>query len=209
MQRFLSVLFVAVAPMPVVAHPHIFVDTSLRIVTDENGHAIGVEVTWAYDELYSLLVLEDMGLDSDYDGVLTPAELARLDGFDMKWVQGFEGDLYARGSDGPISLVAPKSLSTRFEAGKIITRHLRPFPSAQKTFELRAYDPTFYTAYDLSAGGVSAPSGCAIDRQVADLDAAYAKVEKLMSEDDYAEDDYPKVGDAFADKVIVTCTGAS
>ena len=52
-----------------------------------------MRVTWAYDEFYSLLVLEDMRLDQDADGVLTEAEEQFLSGFDAQWVEGYNGDL--------------------------------------------------------------------------------------------------------------------
>lgn len=190
------------------AHPHIFVDTSLRIMTDEQGLAIGVEVTWVYDELYSLLILEDMGLDSDYDGILSPRELDQLHRFDMNWDPGFAGDLYATADSGPLTLMAPEPVETLFENAKIVTRHFRPFTQPQPAVVLRAYDPTFYTAYDLT-GGVQAPQGCTVHLQTADLDAAYDKVAKLMAQSDYADDDYPAVGDAFADTVTVTCADKS
>jgi ABC-type uncharacterized transport system substrate-binding protein len=195
-------------PQMAQAHPHIFVDTTLRVLTDDQGRAIGVEVTWAYDELYSLLILEDMELDSDYDGILTGEELARLHKFDMNWDAGFAGDLYATGGAGALALGAPQPVETRFENAKIVTRHIRSFAQPQQGVVLRAYDPTFYTAYDLT-GGVHAPEGCTVHRQAADLDAAYDKVAKMMDQNDYADDDYPAVGDAFADTVTVTCADGS
>ncbi len=187
------------------AHPHIFVDTALRLVTDEAGQITGVEVSWTYDELYSLLVLEDMELDDDYDGVLTEAELKTLHGFDMNWVAGFAGDLYASDGADDLALGPPQPRDTAFEDGKIVTRHYRALEAGPvPTITLRAYDPTFYTAYDLT-GGVHAPEGCnvAIDRP--DLDAAYAVVEEKLKDLPPDPDDYPAVGDLFADTVRVTC----
>lgn len=188
------------------AHPHIFVATSLSIVTDDQGRAAGVEVQWSYDDLYSLLVLEDMELDSDYDGILTPDEQAKLAGFDMNWIEGYEGDLYATGPDGAIRLSAPEPLDTRFADGKITTRHLRWFDRPQARLVLKAYDPTFYTAYDMT-GGVNAPKECQTALTVADEDAAFALVDSMMKQGDYSEDDYPEVGEAFADTITVTCLG--
>ena len=90
------------------AHPHIFVDTGLTFVTDDAGRLTGVEVLWSYDELYSLLILEDMSLDPDYDGVLTEAELAQLQGFDMQWMEGYAGDLYLTVAGQPVPLGPPE-----------------------------------------------------------------------------------------------------
>lgn len=78
---------------PLGAHPHIFVNTGLSFVVDDQNRLTHVQVTWAYDELYSLLLTEDLGVDSDYDGVLTAADTALLTGFDMQWIEGFNGDL--------------------------------------------------------------------------------------------------------------------
>ena len=77
MDRLLPALFAILLPLGAQAHPHIFVDTALALVTNAAGRPAGVEVTWRYDEFYSLLIFEDMGLDGDYDGTLTEAELAR------------------------------------------------------------------------------------------------------------------------------------
>ena len=50
---------------PLAAHPHIFVSTGLSFVLDGENRLTHVQVTWEYDELYSLLVTEDMGVDSE------------------------------------------------------------------------------------------------------------------------------------------------
>lgn len=194
---------------PLAAHPHIFVDTALRVVTDTDGRPAGIEVTWRYDELYSLMIFEEMGLDSDYDGQLTGAELARLDGFDMQWVDGFAGDLYVSGAEGEVRLDPPESRGTAVSGGRIETRHFRPFDGAvPQDFAVRAYDPTFYTAYDLT-GGVKAPGHCEVAIEKADLAAARKKVEEELDGRPETIDDYPEVGAAFADTVAIRCRPGS
>lgn len=194
------------------AHPHIFVDTALRVVMDTTGEISGIEVTWRYDELYSLLIFEDMGLDSDYDGKLTEAELKQLQGFDMQWVDGYEGDLYLSRGAAPLKLGKPQPKQTIIRDGRIETVHFRPLAAPQpgqgEALVLRAYDPTFYTAYDLT-GGVRVPEACKVEIQAADLDAAYARVEKELEGRPQETEDYPEVGDAFADTVSVRCGPAS
>ena len=125
----------------------------------------------------------------------------------MNWVEGFAGDLYASRAGRALDLGPPQPRSTGFEDGKIVTRHFRPLaggPAGAVT--LRAYDPTFYTAYDLT-GGVHAPEGCDVRIETPDLDAAYAEVEKKLEGMPPDPDDYPAVGDLFADTVVVTCAG--
>ena len=203
---FQTAAMLAAVAVPTIgaAHPHVFVDTALHVMTDDAGHITGVEVHWSYDELYSLLVLEDMELDGDYDGKLTEAELQALDGFDMQWIEGFEGDLYARNGAAPVALGAPQGRGTSFENGKITTRHFRAIEGGGDELILRAYDPTFYTAYDLT-GGVHAPEGCEVRIDRPDMDAAYAAVDEALKDMPPDPDDDPEVGDLFADTVRVTC----
>lgn len=203
---FQTAAMLAAVAVPTIgaAHPHVFVDTALHVMTDDAGHITGVEVHWSYDELYSLLVLEDMELDGDYDGKLTEAELQALDGFDLQWIEGFEGDLYARNGAAPVTLGAPQGRGTSFENGKITSRHFRAIEGGGAELILRAYDPTFYTAYDLT-GGVHAPGTCEVRIDRPDMDAAYAAVDEALKDMPPDPDDYPEVGDLFADTVRVTC----
>ncbi len=204
-RTLICALALALSPFAALSHPHIFVDTTLRLVTNASGQITGVEVTWAYDDLYSLLLLEDKQLDGDYDGKLTKAELAQLDGFDMQWVDGYMGDLYASlPAGGALDLSGPTPMGVAFNKGRITTRHLRTLPQPVDQLVLRAYDPTFYTAYDLT-GGVTAPEGCAVQVQKADIDAAQARVAEALKTMPADPDAYPEVGDAFADTVQVRC----
>lgn len=204
MMRSAAALALALLPGLAPAHPHIFVDTTLRLVTDDSGQITGVEVVWTYDELFSLLILEDMGLDTDYDGVLTSPELEQLQGFDMNWIEGYHGDLFASRDGADLSLGPPQPRSTAFDDGKITSVHFRTIAAPGEKVTLRAYDPTFYTAYDLT-GGVAAPEGCEVRINRPDLDAAYAAVEEELKDMPPDPEDYPPVGDLFADTVVVTC----
>lgn len=206
--RHLAACFLLLAT-PLQAHPHVFVETGLRLVASESGAIQGVEVTWRYDELYSLLVMEDMGLDSDFDGQLTMAELERLNGFDLQWIDGFEGDLYAQSAAGQLKLGAPQNRGTSLAAGQIVSRHYRALETAADRLSLKAFDPTYYTAYDLGLG-VDLPEGCTAKVVKADLEAARKLEAELLGDDvDDPEADYPEVGEEFADEIFVTCASGS
>ena len=198
--------FGALAASQLPAHPHVFVNTSLRLFVDEAGIATGIEVAWEYDAFYSLLIMEDLKLDDDADGLLTPEELALLDGFDLNWIEGFLGDVFVRSDGADVTLGAPEGRGASVAHGVITTRHFRAFRAPADGLELRAYDPTFYTAYSLIAAP-DVTGGCRADVEQADLDKAYTLVEELLYAlpADQAEDNYPAVGAAFADTVTISC----
>lgn len=206
LRPWLLALSFCVAPTLGQAHPHIFIETLLRPVVDENGTFKGVEVTWTYDDFYSLLLFADMGLDNDADGQLDANELNRLKGFDLNWVDGFEGDSYALSNGKPVTLGAPEARGISVENGRITSTHFRAADAPAAGLEIKIYDPTFYTAYEM-AGQVEVDGPCTASIEPADLDAAYSYVEELLyaTPSDQATDAFPKVGDRFADTVMLSC----
>ncbi|WP_299207255.1 DUF1007 family protein [uncultured Tateyamaria sp.] len=189
-------------------HPHVFVDTKLKVVVSADGTLEGVEVHWTYDEFYSLLLMADLGLDPDGDAELTDAELARLNGFDLQWIEGFEGDSYATRNGTSVALGKPSGRGVSVSDGRITSAHFRPARGPAEGVILKAYDPTFYTAYHL-IGPVAMDGPCTATIQPADLDAAYTLVEELLyaTPTAQAEESYPEVGESFADTVTLSCAG--
>jgi len=216
--RLLSLILICAVAGPAAAHPHIFVDAGLRLAVDGAGRATGVEVTWEYDELYSLFSFEDLGLDPDYDGKLTGAELAQLDGFDLHWVPGYEGDLYLETGTGagtgtgsrPVPLGKPEGRGVSVHQGRIRSVHFRPLPQPVPAagLVLRVYDPTYYTSYSVALG-VTAGQGCRAEVIPPDLDAADERLKAILAEipADQTETDFPAVGANFADTVVIRCAG--
>ncbi|WP_425092069.1 DUF1007 family protein [Tropicimonas sp. S265A] len=198
------------------AHPHIFIDAGVTLVFDEDGRLGAVRIVWAYDELYSLLIVEERGLDPDFDGKLTEAEQADLSGFDMNWIEGYEGDAYLMLDGVQIALSEPLEWDAAYEDGRIVTTHLRALPDrievAAEPAILQVYDPTYYTAYQLTLPTrmENAPESCQSQVFVPDFEAAGDRLrdalrEFMGSEDAFLEDDFPPVGEFFAEEVRVTC----
>ncbi|HZY67016.1 MAG TPA: DUF1007 family protein, partial [Devosia sp.] len=65
-----------VAPLPALAHPHIFVNAKARVTFNDAGQVVAVTNSWTFDEAYSSWAVQ--GLDTDFDGTLTRAELQPL-----------------------------------------------------------------------------------------------------------------------------------
>lgn len=194
------------------AHPHVFIDAGLRLIMEE-GRVTAVEVTWLYDGLYSLILLEDYGLDPDFDLTLTEGEVAQHLGFDLNWNGGFEGGLVLRRDGQMLEIGAPEPVSMELVGeGQMRTTHRRPVidPGGPGDLVAQAYDPEFYIAFEMIGDMVVDGAECGADLVRADLDAAYAVLEAAL--DDIggvvaAEDNFPPVGAHFADQVVFTCDG--
>lgn len=204
-QRLLGTLLV-MWPAFAAAHPHIFIETSLRLVVDDSGQLEAVEVEWVYDDLYTLLLLEEMGLDGDFDSALSDDELAKLDGFDLNWVEGYEGDTYVMRGDTVLPLGDPESLGVELRNGKLVSKHRRAMSGPADGILVQAYDPTFYTAYDV-AGRVSVSGACTAEIIAADIDRAYAALEELLfaTPQRNVDEQFPEVGQSFADQIWLSC----
>lgn len=197
---------------PALAHPHVWVDTQVEIILNDANQATGVRIGWTYDNLYSLYIIGDMGLDPDWDGELTAEEEARLSGFDMKWEPGFTGDIYVLLGEKELRLSGPQDWTARYIDGRITSTHLRLFgPAAVGAGPLiiQAYDPGYYVAYTIPFDPVlTGGSGCTADVYTPDLDAADRELQEALQEftpDVDLEMQFPAVGQAFAEEVRVTC----
>jgi ABC-type uncharacterized transport system substrate-binding protein len=197
-------------PAALTAHPHIFVDAGLTLVIEE-GRVVSVEVTWLYDELYSLILMEDYDLDADFDLALTEEEVARTLGFDLDWSYGFEGGLVMQRDGAELSLGAPEPVSMELVGdGQLRTTHRRPVVDEGGAAPLVAqvFDPEFYVAFEMTGDMAAIGSQCETTLVRADLDAAYAGLEEAIDAIGgavAAEDNFPAVGALFADRVAFDC----
>ncbi|WP_051539395.1 DUF1007 family protein [Sulfitobacter sp. 20_GPM-1509m] len=196
------------------AHPHIFIDAGLTAIVDETGRLQAIKVTWAYDAFYSLLVTEDAGLDADGNAVLTRDEEAQLRGFDMQWIEGYNGDLVARLDGQPLELSGPRDATLIMREGRLVTTHVRDVVGAPvlvgHSLSMKPYDPTYYTSYDVTLNvNVQGLDGCTIARNLPDLDAGMKELQgalsKLGRDQDAIEEGFPEVGEVFATEVEITC----
>lgn len=212
-----SALLALCLPLPALAHPHIFINTGFEVIVNDAGQVSHIRVSWTYDELYSLLVTEDMGLDQDYDGVLTEAETERLSGFDMAWDEGFYGDTVALAEGKELTLSRPVEYSASFEDGKITTTHLREVAElpvlTETALKLLPYDETFYTAYEARGPvEVAGAEGCLISRIEPDIDAELEKMRDALALLDQSQDPEAEgignIGRNFATEVLVQCAGS-
>jgi ABC-type uncharacterized transport system substrate-binding protein len=196
------------------AHPHIFIDSSVEAIFDAQGQVTALRIGWSYDDFYSLLAIEDRGLDPDGDGHLTPEEQARLTGFDMGWDADYDGDLYVLHGNEAVAMGRPEIPTATYENGIITSTHLRklitPLRPGAEGLVVQIYDSGYYTAYTIKAEAAltNAPAGCVAVVFEPDLDAADRKLQETLQEyqaDQNIEMQYPAVGANYADEVRITC----
>lgn len=200
-------------PFPALAHPHVFVDATVEVILDAQNRATGVRIGWTYDDLFSMMIVEDRGLDPDYDAVLTDAARAQLVGFDMQWDADFPGDTFVLLAGAAQPLSRPTDFTASYDGGKITTTHLRtfaaPVPVTTTPLLVQVYDPSYYSSYAIVGEAVvTGGSGCTAqvfepDRAAAEEIYLAAIAEMAGSTD--VEGDFPAIGAAYAEEARVTC----
>lgn len=216
MKALLPSVLISVAATSVAAHPHVFIDTGFELVIDDKGQLTHVRVIWEYDDLYSLLITEDMSLDQDGDGILTKAEITQLTGFDMNWIDGFNGDLVVENANSSVSLSPPQEITASFADGRITTTHLRaldtPVPAGEIA-AIMAYDPTYYTAYEVTRPVTVVGAGnCEVRLKAPEVSSGLMALQQELATLDPQMDPQdaglPEIGVQMATKVTVTCAAS-
>ena len=211
--RALALVTLLLLPAPALAHPHVWIDTRFEVILNDRNEATALRIGWIYDDLYALLIFGDLSLDPDADGILTAEEETRLSGFDMKWIEGFEGDTYVLMDGKPIAISGPRDWTASWQGGKLSSTHSRdlltPVTVGEVPLAIQAYDPGYYAAHViLPPAVVTGGTGCVAQVFEADLDAADAALQAALEEiapGTDVEGQFPAVGAKFSDEVRVTC----
>ncbi|MFD0858326.1 DUF1007 family protein [Roseovarius aquimarinus] len=221
MHKLKAIMTAAMLALPAgqgTAHPHVFIDAALSLIFDDEGRLAALRIGWSYDEFYSLVMIEDAGLDADGDGTPEPDKLEAFAGKDVDWDAGFPGDVTLEREGSDVALARPVKHRAYYEEGRIITTHVRPLAEpieVDPEAVARIYDPSFFVAYDVpTLPVIEGAEACEVTRRAADTDKAYAEYgEKLasvdMDEDPFAEVDLGDIGILFADAFEVTCAAPS
>lgn len=195
------------------AHPHEFVDARLEFLFDDQARLTGFGVEWRYDDFTTMLIMVDLGLNpAETD--LPPEAVPELQGFDLQWMEGYDGDLWPMADGEALPMLPPRGAPTRVEAGQIVSRHVRmletPVDPRVQDVVVQVYDPEFYVAYTLAQGTEEIDgTGCRARVFAAALDQAYERLEAALDEIMQAggdiETNFPRVGRDFADEIRIDC----
>ena len=151
-----------------VAHPHIFVDSTAKILFDDEGRFAAIENRWAFDEGFSAWVIQ--GLDVDGDGILTPEEMQDLADENLLGLAEFQ--YYTFAGEGRTNLIfRPSGIGhMHMENGRAVLEFtivpVAPYP-IRSTLEIEVTDPDYYVAFTFpendGAKLVDPPLGCVVE----------------------------------------------
>ncbi|MDD7970769.1 DUF1007 family protein [Roseinatronobacter alkalisoli] len=216
-QALAAGLILCAGAQMVQAHPHIFVDSGLEVLFDENGQPEALRISWRYDPFFSMLLVSDMGLDPDFSGTVTEAEQPLLDGFDMQWIAGYHGDTHVTQNGQSLALSGPVEWTSEYRDGRLYSSHLREFvetPDPALEWTVSIHDPSYYTSYTINdAPQITGRDDCRARIFEPDWDAAGAQLEAALDEVLGAggdiEVEFPPVGALFSEEVRITCAQPS
>ena len=198
---------------PALSHPHQFMEGGLSFVMDGGTQLTHVEVTWVFDQFYSLFVISDEGMDADGDLQLTSAEGKRLATLYSQWMEGFDGDSYVRLDGETLWLSGPQDADMVLaEHGRMVMTFRRaleaPIEVAGQQIEAQTYDPTFYIQYFVTepVNVIDGASSCSTEHRPLELNGGLVELQQnLLDFDIYSTPAIPDVGRQFADTLVLTC----
>ncbi len=199
----------ATLPGQAAAHPHIFIDGGIDFHF-EGGKLTRLRVTWIYDPFYSLYLLQDEGIDSDGDGVLTEEEKARLAARETNWVEDYDGDSFLWQNEARIGLSRPVDATGDLVDGQvtiIFDRLLDAPVEPGDGLVAKAFDPSYYVQYAVTKPPRvigAAPCLAEVHPFVAEgaLGALQADLSALGRDE---TPEMPNIGALFADQIMLVC----
>lgn len=209
-RRYAVVLAALMAPAPLAAHPHVFIDGGVDYLFDAEGRLDSLRIVWIYDPLTSLFMLEDLGIVGDTDAALAPDDRQRLAAYQTEWVDGFDGDAYLWDGSRRIGLSGPIEPTSELRDGSVVISFLRrldvPIRPGPATVT-RIYDPAYFTAYTVTQTPrlEGAPAGCRAKVVRFEPTGRLVQLQQNLSEipvDQSAAEDF---GALFAEEVHLTC----
>ncbi|MET0358206.1 MAG: DUF1007 family protein [Pararhizobium sp.] len=143
-----------ILPAQALAHPHIFAEARLEVVSDDTGHISQLRNVWRFDELFSASVLLDF--DKNSNATLDPDELAEVGQtvLDSLSEYNYYTTIYDNGKLVKVS--KPDAIHADFKDNQLLLIFaVKPAEAMplKGTMSFGIYDPTLYTAIDFPSDG--------------------------------------------------------
>jgi len=163
MKKTLLLALFALAPSIAAAHPHVFAEARLEVISGDDGNISELRNVWRFDEVFSSSVLMDFdknkNLKLDPDEAVTVGQTVKESLADY----GYYMNISANGKD--IKVAQPDAINVLFQNGQLlmffIVKPAEPVPLKGRIL-LGVWDPTFYTSIDFAKDEDMATEGKAV-----------------------------------------------
>lgn len=202
-------LVICLLPLPSKAHPHAWIDVTVKVLLDDDGRVRGLHQTWLFDDFYSVFVME--GALEIGGGKISQPALDALLAENMNNLAEYNYFTEVSSGENQLSMLDPINATTQ-----VIDRRLEmafeipladPVSVDDIPLNYRIFDPTFYIEMvhaekddNVSFNDVDALCTAIITQPKPDQ-------EKMLyaSSLDQSEQGYDGLGRYFAEVVTVTC----
>jgi len=137
------------APSLAFAHPHIFAEARLEVVSDDKAEISELRNVWRFDELFSSSVVLDF--DKNSNAMLDPDELKEVGQTVLESLSEYNYYTTILDNGKTIKVNKPQSINVDFQDGQLLmmfaVKPAEPMPLKGK-LSFGVYDPTMYTAMD-------------------------------------------------------------
>lgn len=129
-----------------VAHPHGWIDMSMRVIVDDDGHVEALHQRWRMDPFYSLVLLEELSRADGDESLEQRLDLLGREIRDNLAPQGYFTEL--RLDDEPVALGDVQEYTVMERGGRVEFIFLLPLEAplalGGAPMQYRVYDPTYY-----------------------------------------------------------------
>lgn len=144
-----AALALLLAPLPALAHPHIFAEARLEVVAGADGNIAELQNVWRFDEMFSSSVILDF--DKNTDLKLDEKELAELGETMRKSLADYHYFTTITASGANIGIHKPDVIRVSLDGNQLIVifavKPEKPVPLKGR-LSFGVYDPTMYTSID-------------------------------------------------------------
>ncbi|MBW6421762.1 DUF1007 family protein [Rhizobium sp. XQZ8] len=145
----LAALAFCAAPLPALAHPHIFAEARLEVVAGADGNVAELQNVWRFDEVFSSSVLLDF--DKNTDLKLDAKELAELGETMRKSLADYHYFTTITVNGASVGVTKPDVIHATLDGNQLLVIFaVKPEKPVQLKGRLTfgIYDPTMYTSID-------------------------------------------------------------
>lgn len=198
---------------PVAAHPHVFIESTTKILMNENHEISGFRHFWKFDDQYTAFAL--VGMDVNKDGVYSSKELEPLARENMESLHEFGFFTFASQNSKKQSFKSPSNYVLKYDE-KVLTLEFTllletPIKALANPVKFSIYDPEFFIAFlepknqkpvQLAS---TAPKNCLFEKQLPKMDQTNLVESRLGQTPDFTNEENKGAGSLFSPTFVVSC----